>query len=109
MRGSWARSLLPQTTPVRTIYVPVLRSLVPPMHELFDFADPSQIKGQREVTTVASQALFLMNNEIVEEASITLPLLATKLDAPAMAGEPVIVEPVAAALSAFVRAIAGEA
>ena len=68
-RGSWARSLLPETKPFRTIYLPVLRSLLPPMHELFDFADPSPIKGQREVTTVASQALFLMNNEMVEESA----------------------------------------
>jgi hypothetical protein len=68
-RAAWARSLMPETAPVRTIYLPVLRSLVPSMHELFDFPDPSQIKGQREVTTVSSQALFLMNNAMVEDAA----------------------------------------
>ena len=71
-RESWARSLMPETAPVRTIYLPVLRSLLPSMHELFDFPDPSQIKGQREVTTVASQSLFLMNNALVEKAARTL-------------------------------------
>src|SRR5204863_4348732 len=68
-RASWARSLMPETTPVRAIYLPVLRSGLPSMHELFDFPDPTQIKGQRKVTTVSSQALFMMNNATVEEAA----------------------------------------
>ncbi len=66
-RQSWARSLMPETAPYRTIYVPVLRSKVPSMHELFDFPDPAQIKGLRETTTVAAQSLFFMNNEFVAE------------------------------------------
>jgi len=59
------RSLLPVDAPVRTIYLPVLRSLLPPLYELFDFPDPSQIKGQRDVTTLASQSLYFMNNDFV--------------------------------------------
>jgi len=72
--------LMPETTPVRTIYLPVLRAGLPSMHELFDFPDPTQIKGQREVTTVSSQSLFFMNNQIVEEAAQNLAeqLLSTK-------------------------------
>jgi chromate reductase, NAD(P)H dehydrogenase (quinone) len=50
--------------------------------------------------------LRTMSAEIVEEASITLPLLATRLDPEAMAREPGIVVPVVAALTAFMRAIA---
>ena len=59
------RSLLPVDAPVRTVYLPVLRSLLPPLYELFDFPDPSQIKGQRDVTTLASQSLYFMNNDFV--------------------------------------------
>ena len=66
-REARARSLMREDAPYRTIYVPVLRSLLPSMHELFDFPDPSQIKGQREVTTVSSQALYFMNNRFVED------------------------------------------
>lgn len=68
-RATWLRSLLPPDAPVRTIYLPALRSMLPSMHELFDFPDPSQIKGLREVTTIASQALFFMNNELVEDSA----------------------------------------
>ncbi|MEQ1852069.1 MAG: DUF1553 domain-containing protein, partial [Chthoniobacteraceae bacterium] len=68
-REARLRSLMPEDEPVRTIYLPVLRSMLPAMHELFDFPDPSQIKGQREVTTIASQSLFFMNNPLVEETA----------------------------------------
>ena len=52
-------------SPYRTIYLPVLRDLLPEMHETWDFPNPTQIKGQREVTTVPSQSLFMLNNELV--------------------------------------------
>ncbi len=76
------RSLMPEDTPVRTIYLPTLRSMLPSMHELFDFPDPSQIKGLREVTTIASQSLFFMNNGMVEDAASGAAgrLLAEKTD-----------------------------
>jgi hypothetical protein len=66
-RAAWSRSLMKEDAPYRTIYLPALRGILPSMHELFDFADPSQIKGQREVTTVAPQALFFMNSELVAD------------------------------------------
>jgi len=47
----------------RSVYVPVVRSLVQPMMDTFDFAEPTMVTGERDVTTVATQALFLMNNE----------------------------------------------
>ncbi len=64
-KGRWGetRSLLPITSPYRTVYLPVLRSLLPEMYSTFDFPNPTQLKGQREVTTVAPQALFLMNSD----------------------------------------------
>jgi hypothetical protein len=58
------RSLTPDDEPCRAVYLPVLRSLLTPMHETFDFPDPSQIKGQREITTVPPQALFFLNGEL---------------------------------------------
>jgi hypothetical protein len=39
------------------------------MHEVWDFPNPSQIQGQREVTTVPAQGLFMLNNGFVMEAS----------------------------------------
>jgi hypothetical protein len=66
-KGARTRSLLKEDAPYRTVYLPVLRSGVFSMNEVFDFPDPSQIKGQREVTTVAGQALFFLNNEFVTE------------------------------------------
>ena len=35
------------------------------MFEVFDFPEPSETKGRREVTTVPTQALFLMNSPFV--------------------------------------------
>ncbi len=58
-------SLLGTDSSYRTIYLPILRDLVPEMHDTWDFPNPTQIKGQRDVTTVPSQALFMMNNRQV--------------------------------------------
>jgi hypothetical protein len=52
-------------TNVRSVYLTVLRGNVPEMLQVFDSADPSLIMGKRDVTTVATQALFLMNNPFV--------------------------------------------
>ena len=61
------RSLLGIESPYRTIYLPVLRDLLPELHETWDFPNPSQIKGQRDVTTVPAQSLFLMNSRFVDD------------------------------------------
>lgn len=53
----------------RSVYLPIVRSFVPQMLTAFDFAEPSQVIGERDVTTVSTQALFLMNNEFVLEQS----------------------------------------
>lgn len=49
----------------RSVYLPIVRGLVPESLSLFDFADPNLISGKREITTVPSQALYLMNSEFV--------------------------------------------
>ena len=63
------RALLGVEAPYRTIYLPVLRTLLPEIYGVFDFPDPAQIMGKRDVTTVATQSLFLMNSVFVQRAS----------------------------------------
>lgn len=53
----------------RSIYLPIVRGLVPESLAVFDFADPSLISGKREITTVPSQALYMMNSEFVIESA----------------------------------------
>ena len=50
----------------RSIYLPVVRSSLYEMFSAFDFADPSMANGKRPSTTVAPQALFMMNSTLVE-------------------------------------------
>jgi hypothetical protein len=70
-KGRWGvtRSLLGVESPYRTVYLPVLRSQLPDLYTTFDFPDPSQIQGQREVTTVAPQALFLLNGDLTVDCA----------------------------------------
>jgi cytochrome c553 len=49
----------------RSVYLPVFRNAVPDVLEAFDFADPNAVSGARDVTTVAPQALFMLNNAFV--------------------------------------------
>ena len=49
----------------RSVYMPIIRSGLPGIYELFDFAEPSMVTGQRDVTTVATQALFMLNSPFV--------------------------------------------
>jgi hypothetical protein len=46
----------------RAVYLPVIRNDLPPLFEVFDFADPDVADGQRDTTTVSTQALYLMNS-----------------------------------------------
>ncbi len=49
----------------RSIYLPVVRSAVYEVFSAFDFADPSTMNGKRPATTVAPQALFMMNSPLM--------------------------------------------
>jgi hypothetical protein len=51
----------------RSLYLPVIRSDLYPVFQAFDFADPSMSSGDRSTTTVATQALFMMNSKLVRE------------------------------------------
>jgi hypothetical protein len=54
------------------VYLPIVRGNVPEMLQVFDAADPSLIIGKRDVTTVPTQALFLMNNAFIMKQSENL-------------------------------------
>jgi hypothetical protein len=46
----------------RSVYLPVVRDRVPESLEVFDFAEPSFVTGQRDATNVPTQALYLLNS-----------------------------------------------
>ncbi|HSG73041.1 MAG TPA: DUF1553 domain-containing protein, partial [Planctomycetaceae bacterium] len=49
----------------RSVYLPIVRSALYDVFQAFDFADPSALSGERQTTTIAPQALFMMNSELV--------------------------------------------
>jgi hypothetical protein len=60
----------------RSVYLPVLRSAVYDLFQAFDFPDPATLNGDRGTTTVAAQALFMLNSDLMANAA---QRLATKL------------------------------
>ncbi|MCE2880993.1 MAG: PSD1 and planctomycete cytochrome C domain-containing protein [Planctomycetaceae bacterium] len=46
----------------RSVYLPILRDRVPESLEVFDFAEPAFVTGQRDATNVPTQALYLLNS-----------------------------------------------
>jgi hypothetical protein len=56
----------------RSIYMMTKRSLLVPLMTTFDFADTTQPCSQRNISTVAPQALALLNNAFVHEQSRAL-------------------------------------
>jgi Protein of unknown function (DUF1553)/Protein of unknown function (DUF1549)/Planctomycete cytochrome C len=53
----------------RTIYLPIIRSGVFDVLQTLDFPDPAMINGKRETSTVAPQALLMMNSDLIFEQS----------------------------------------
>jgi len=51
----------------RSVYLPIVRDYVPEVFDLFDFPSPSLVSGQRAVTNVPTQALYLRNSAFVAE------------------------------------------
>ncbi|MDP7011883.1 MAG: DUF1553 domain-containing protein, partial [Verrucomicrobiota bacterium] len=64
----------------RSVYLPVARQAVPEVLKAFDFAEPSIIVGRREITTVPTQALFLLNSEFVNDQSKALAARVLKME-----------------------------
>lgn len=60
----------------RTIYLPVIRTAAQPgsakLRDVFDFTQPAQIAGKRAETAVPTQALFLLNSDIVRARATEL-------------------------------------
>lgn len=53
----------------RSVYLPIVRNILPDLLQNFDFAEPSILVGRRNVTTVPTQALYMMNSGFVKERS----------------------------------------
>jgi hypothetical protein len=60
------KSLDPNQSKRRLVYLPLRRSNLPSMLNLFDFGDATTSNEGRTQTNVAPQALFMMNSEFVE-------------------------------------------
>jgi len=56
----------------RSVYLPLLRDLTPVPLEVFDFAEQGMVTGSRDTTTVATQALYLLNDPFVRRQSLAL-------------------------------------
>ena len=67
---------LAEETLVRSVYLPIVRSRVPEMLEMFDFAEPSLLTASRDVTNVPPQALFMLNGDFIDkQANIAARIL----------------------------------
>ncbi len=64
----------------RSLYLPVIRNHLYDVFQLFDSTDATVGNGDRTTTTVSTQALFLMNSDLVAQATESLAgeLLARK-------------------------------
>lgn len=51
----------------RGIYLPIIRNALYDMFQAFDFGDPTMVNPHRATTTVAPQALYVMNSPFVLE------------------------------------------
>lgn len=56
----------------RSVYLPVLRDHLPDVLEHFDLANPNLVTGDRDVTNVPLQALYLLNGLFVQEQAAAL-------------------------------------
>ncbi|MEO0414216.1 MAG: PSD1 and planctomycete cytochrome C domain-containing protein [Verrucomicrobiota bacterium] len=62
----------------RSVYLPLVRDMLPEALALFDFPDPSMPSAKRDETNMPSQALYLMNNDFVAEQAKTIAQLLTQ-------------------------------
>ena len=53
----------------RSVYLPVIRNDLPELFDVFDFADPHATTGMRSRTMVATQGLFILNDDSVMAAA----------------------------------------
>lgn len=60
-------AILDEPFPHRSVYLPIIRGIIPEMLKVFDFPEASNPKGVRDVSNVPAQSLFLMNSPFVGE------------------------------------------
>jgi len=53
----------------RSVYLPILRGIVPEILARFDFPEPSNVQGRRDTTNVPAQSLYMLNSPFVIEQS----------------------------------------
>ena len=56
----------------RSLYLPIVRNNMYDGFQLFDYTDASVLMGDRETTTVPTQALFIMNSDLLEKGAQSL-------------------------------------
>lgn len=56
----------------RSVYLPVARNNLAPELEIFDVANPEMVSGDRPLTTVPTQALYLLNSTFLQKQGATL-------------------------------------
>ena len=56
----------------RSLYLPLFRGVTPKSLEAFDPVEQTLVTGQRDTTTVPSQALFLLNASFIRKQSLAL-------------------------------------
>jgi len=69
LRREQLSSFLTSEQPVRSVYLPSLRGATVGALGVFDAPDAATVEGDRDETSVATQALFMMNNEDVLRVS----------------------------------------
>jgi cytochrome c553 len=80
-RGDLLAQVLLRDIDARSVYLPVVRDFQNEALDAFDFADPSFVTGDRDETTVATQALYLMNDERVIELAMRMARRLMRMDA----------------------------
>jgi hypothetical protein len=68
-RNPIVTKMIAADTTARSVYLPVLRDHVDEMLDIFDFAEPAYVTGDRDETSEPTQALFMMNSERVTRAA----------------------------------------
>lgn len=53
----------------RSVYLPIIRGIIPEELKLFDFPEPSNVQGRRDRNTTPKQSLFFMNSPMVIRAA----------------------------------------
>jgi hypothetical protein len=53
----------------RSLYLPIVRNHIADIFQQFDYPDPTMPTGNRQSTTVAPQALLLLNSDLVGDAA----------------------------------------